>query len=168
MRTDAYDWPAIEREYVTGAATLAQVAARWHISISSVRKRSAAGGWPGKRQDHRLRHAPRPVVAPPAVEPREPDAEAPAESLTDLDARALTDRAFSRGVQLLAAAIEAGEYLPTPGQLATLLRIRGELDRAIASGAPAPGGEPGSAPRPTGRPRLLERVKASVGRGPAA
>lgn len=53
MRKSRYNWPAIEVEYVTGTASLRDLAAKHGPSLSTIGTRASDGEWESKREHHR-------------------------------------------------------------------------------------------------------------------
>lgn len=47
------DWVAIKTEYVTGKASLQELAGKYGLSQSTIRKRSASEQWVEQREEHR-------------------------------------------------------------------------------------------------------------------
>lgn len=52
-RTAKFDWRTIERDYIEGGETLAQLGDRYRAPLGSMRKHSATGKWKQKRAKHR-------------------------------------------------------------------------------------------------------------------
>jgi len=50
MSEPRYDWPAIERDYITGELSLPQIALKWGPSQCAVKLHSKAGRWYEKRE----------------------------------------------------------------------------------------------------------------------
>lgn len=48
-----YDWRKVEREYTTGDCSLEELAEKFHINVTTVRKNSAKGRWTEKREQFR-------------------------------------------------------------------------------------------------------------------
>jgi hypothetical protein len=91
-RITSIDWGRIELEYLAGEASIREIADRYEISDTAIRKRAKAHGWVRavrKAQPVRTRE-PKPRVPRPATEPV-PDAAAIAERGRGLVARMLDE-----------------------------------------------------------------------------